>query len=223
MTELIVSLFTPIAQLLSHLPFAVQIVGLVVVILTVLQLATLAYNTLARWQIARHTRGLRVLTEAMSRANRSFVLKTAVGDSLDLVLAHLQLPAGVIYLVDPDSRQLVLACVRGSGVSEHDSLPSILGNDNILGEAIKTGAPARVAGTADSGYLRALSGGNARGCAISVPIASGTRSIGALTVASPRYRAFTDDEINLMTGLGQHLGVVVENLQMIEAMRAQMA
>jgi nitrogen-specific signal transduction histidine kinase len=80
-----------------------------------------------------------------------------------------------------------------------------------------------VVGTADQAYLRILSGGSARVCAIAVPITSGTRNIGALTVAAHRYRAFTDDEVNLMMGLGQHLGVVVENLRMIEAMRAQMA
>jgi len=223
MTESIVSLFTQIAQVSGHLPFAVQIAGLVVVILIVLQLTTLAYNTLARWQIARHTRGLRVLTEAMSRANRSFALKTALGDPLDLLLTHLQLPVGVIHLVEPDSRQLVLACARGSGASEHDSSLDILGDDTLMREAIKTGAPARMVGPADSGYLRALSGGSAQVCAIAVPIASGARTIGALTVAAPRYRAFTDDEVHLMLGLGQHLGVVVENLRMIEAMRAQMA
>jgi hypothetical protein len=60
-------------------------------------------------------------------------------------------------------------------------------------------------------------------CAIAVPVVSGARNVGALTVAAPRYRAFTDDEVNLMLGLGQHLGIVVENLRMIEAMRAQMA
>jgi hypothetical protein len=58
---------------------------------------------------------------------------------------------------------------------------------------------------------------------MSVPLSSGNRNIGALTVATSRYRAFTDDEINLMTGLGRYLSIVVENMRMIDAMRAQMA
>jgi hypothetical protein len=58
---------------------------------------------------------------------------------------------------------------------------------------------------------------------MSVPLSSGNRNIGALTVATSKYRAFTDDEINLMTGLGRYLGVVVEKLRMVDAMRVQMA
>lgn len=208
-------------QALTHLPAAFQIAGIVIVALVTLQLLTLAYNALVRWQIARHTRGLHVLTEAMSLATKSFVIEAALGEPLALLLQHLRLPAGAIHLLDPDQGQLKLICTHGLADSARVALSDLSLDSTIMGQAIQTGLPVRLAGATGQVYLRALSSDRARICAISIPITSGRRNIGALTLATDRYRALTEDENNLMTGLGRHLGVVVENLRMVEAMRAQ--
>ena len=208
---------------LSNLPDAVRIVAIATACLAALQLLTLAYNTLARWQIARHTRGLRMLTEAMSYAHRSFALEAALGDPLTLVLKHLQLPVGVVHLLDPVQHRLALVCACGLEDSAREALSDLAQEGTLMGKAIQSGVPVKTAGPAHAAYLRALSGGQARVCAISVPLASGRRNIGAMTFAAPRYRAFTDGEVSLLAGLGNHLGVVVENLRMVDAMRAQMA
>lgn len=208
---------------LSNLPGAVRIVAVAIAGLAALQLLTLAYNTFARWQIARHTRGLRVLTEAMPLAHRSFDLEKAVGEPLALILKHMQVPVGVVHLLDPIQHRLALVCACGLGDSAREALSDLAQDDTVMGEAIRSGAPVKTAGPANAAYLRALSGAQARVCAISVPLVSGRRNIGAMTLAAPRYRAFTDDEVSLLAGLGNHLGVVVENLRMVDAMRAQMA
>jgi signal transduction histidine kinase len=210
-------------QALANLPTVFQIAGIVIVALVALQLLTLAYNALVRWQIARHTRGLRVLTEAMSWASKSFALEAALGEPLALLLRHLRLPTGAIHLLDPDQGRLKLICLQGLADSARADLSDLSLDGTIMGQAAQTGLPVRLAGAADQSYLRALSGDRARICAISVPITSGRRNIGALTLATGRYRALTEDESNLMAGLGHHLGVVVENLHMVEAMRAQAA
>ncbi len=212
-----------IAQTISGLPLALQIAGIVVVSLVLLQALTVAYNALARWQIARHTRGLRALTEAMSLSNRSLTLETALGEPLDAVMEHLQIPVGTIHLLDPDRREFDLVCARGIDASTGNSLRALPESKVVMGEAVRTAAPVRAAGAADQDYLRALSRGEARVCVMSVPISSGNRNIGALTLATPQYRAFTDDESSLISGLGHHLGVVVENLRMVDAMRSQVA
>jgi K+-sensing histidine kinase KdpD len=212
-----------IIQTITNLSPAAQIAILIVMVLAVLQLLTVAYKALARWQITRHTRGLHTLNQAMSLASQSFALQAALGKPLDLLLDHLHVMVGVIHLLDPDQHQLELVCARGVDGSSENCLSKLPDANAVMGQAIQTGAPVRLAGPADKDYLRALAKGKRRVCVMSVPLSSGNRNIGALTVATSRYRAFTDDEINLMTGLGRYLSIVVENMRMIDAMRAQMA
>jgi GAF domain len=212
-----------IIQTIANLSPTAQIAILVVMVLAILQLLTVTYKALACWQITRHTRGLHTLNQAMSQASQSFALQAALSKPLDLLLDHLYVSVGVIHLLDPDQHQLELVCMRGvDGLSE-SRLKGVLGADTPMGQAAQTGSPVRFAGPADKDYLRALGQGKRRVCVMSVPLSSGNRNIGALTVATSKYRAFTDDEINLMTGLGRYLGVVVEKLRMVDAMRAQMA
>jgi len=215
------TLLTRARDFVVELPPAMQIAGVVVAALLLLQVGTVGYNTLARWQIARHTHSLHTLTDAMSLASQSFSLEKALGDPADLLLKHLQLPTGVVHLLNLDHHRLEMACARG--VSSPEALAVLPRTDTLMGEVIERNRPARFAGPANQDYLRALSGGKPRVCMISVPIADGHRVLGALTFATPKYRAFTEDEIELMTGLGRHLGTVVENLRMVDAMRAQMA
>ena len=212
-----------IIQTITNWSPAAQIAILIVMVLAVLQLLTVAYKILARWQITRHTRGLHTLNQAMSLASQSFAIQAALGKTLDLLLDHLRVTVGVIHLLDPDQHQLELVCARGVDGSSENCLSKLPDANAVIGQAIQTGAPVRLAGPADKDYLRALAKGKRRVCVMSVPLSSGNRNIGALTVATSRYRAFTDDEINLMTGLGRYLGVVTENLRMVDAMRAQMA
>ena len=212
-----------IIQTITNLSPAAQIAILIVMVLAVLQLLTVAYKALARWQITRHTRGLHTLNQAMSLASQSFALQAALGKPLDLLLDHLHVTVGVIHLLDPDQHQLELACARGVDGSSESRLKGMPEADTAMGQATQTGSPVRLAGPADKDYLHALAKGKRRVCVMSVPLSSGNRNIGALTVATSKYRAFTDDEINLMTGLGRYLGVVTENLRMVGAMRAQMA
>jgi signal transduction histidine kinase len=212
-----------IIQTITNWSPAAQIAILIVMVLAVLQLLTVAYKALARWQITRHTRGLHTLNQAMSLASQSFALQAALGKPLDLLLDHLHVMVGVIHLLDPDQHQLELVCARGVDGSSENCLSKLPDANAVMGQAIQTGAPVRLAGPADKDYLRALAKGKRRVCVMSVPLSSGNRNIGALTVATSKYRAFTDDEINLMTGLGRYLGVVVENMRMVDAMRAQMA
>jgi len=212
-----------ILQTITNLSPALQIAFIIAVTLAMLQLLTVAYKALARWQITRHTRGLHTLNQAMSLASQSFALQAALGKLLDLLLDHLQVSVGVIHLLDPDRHQLERVCARGVDGSSESRLKMMPEADTAMGQAIQTGSPVRLAGPADKDYLRALTNGKRRVCVMSVPLSSGNRNIGALTVATSKYRAFTDDEINLMTGLGRYLGVVTENLRMVDAMRAQMA
>jgi len=212
-----------ILQTIANLAPTAQMAFLIVMVLAILQLLTVAYNALARRQITRHTRGLRTLNQAMAIANQSFELKVASGGPLEILLEHMQVRVGAIHLLDPDRRQLELVCARGVSGSSESCLDRLPEADTVMGQAIQTGSPVRFAGPADKDYLRALVQGKSRVCVMSVPIASGSRNIGALTVATSRYRAFAADEIELMTGLGRYLGVVVENLRMVDAMRAQMA
>ena len=212
-----------IIQIITNLSPVVQMAFLTLIALAILQLLTVAYNALARRQIIRHTRGLRTLNQAMALANQSFALQAALGRPLDLLLDHLHVSVGVIHLLNPESHQLELVCARGVNGSSENCLDRLPEANTVMGQSIQTGSPVRLAGPADKDYLRALAQGKSRVCVMSVPIASGSRNIGALTVATSRYRAFTADEINLMTGLGRYLGVVVENLRMVDAMRAQMA
>ena len=159
-----------ILQTIINLSPAAQIASLTVVVLAILQLLTVAYNALARRQITHHTRGLRTLNQAMALANQSFALKAASGGPLEILLEHTQVRVGAIHLLDPDRRQLELVCARGvNGSSENclDRLPK----DTVIGQAIQTGSPVRLAGPADKDYLRALAQGKSRVCMISVPIA----------------------------------------------------
>ena len=173
-----------IIQTITNLSPAAQIAILIAMVLAVLQLLTVAYKALARWQITRHTRGLHTLNQAMSLASQSFALQAALGKPLDLLLDHLHVMVGVIHLLDPDQHQLELVCARGVNGSSENCLSKLPDANAVMGQAIQTGTPVRLAGPADKDYLRALAKGKRRVCVMSVPLSSGNRNIGALTVAT---------------------------------------
>jgi signal transduction histidine kinase len=53
------------------------------------------------------------------------------------------------------------------------------------------------------------------------PLSSGDRLLGTLLIAWPGWRVVGDDVAALIAGVGEHLGAVVENLEMQDALRAQ--
>ncbi|HUU63084.1 MAG TPA: PAS domain S-box protein [Dehalococcoidia bacterium] len=173
-----------------------------------------------RESAARRVEALRDVAQAV---NRSLELDELLNESLATVLDVMQTDIGGIYLLDLQSGEFTLKA--HIGVSE-DAVGSI-GLIKLKEKEIKrvlewqepvltpfslsTGANAtRIAATIEKEGMRAH---------ITVPIRSRDMPIGALLLADRRERQFSDDEVELLVGIGNEVAVGIENALLLQRTR----
>ncbi|NIV37667.1 MAG: GAF domain-containing protein [Anaerolineae bacterium] len=134
--------------------------------------------------------------------------------ALDRTLAVLEMEAGCIFLVDPDSETLTLQVYQGQASSREwveDERQECLCQD-VSYRAV-TGLEPVVTKAADDTdrcqhFLAAEDGLQVL---VSTPLVSQNRAVGALTLGAQHADAVSPQEMELLTAIGQQIGMAVEN------------
>jgi signal transduction histidine kinase len=183
-------------------------------------LAVLGLQTLVvRARAGRQIRRMQQLLEAMSAAGRSTRTKRMLGTVLETVTGAVAAPAGLVYLLDAPAGNLVLKAKLGIERAKQYARAASEGWPRLtVGESVCVeGWPAAALGLED------VADRKGEVTALIAPVCAQDRLLGAMIVAWPGWRVVDDDAGNLLIGVGEHLGAVVENLEMQEALRAQTA
>ncbi|MBN1180175.1 MAG: hypothetical protein JXD18_13270 [Anaerolineae bacterium] len=199
---------------LRQMPLLLQVALLTAALLAVLSLAVVTRR--ARRQVQRLRQ--RQLADAIAAASRSSHTARALEAVLETVARAAGARAGLVYLLDRPEGTFTLKGTYGpkDGIRQQAQWAEEGWPVLALGEtACCEGWPAGPLG------LAGIAGRRGDVTAAFAPLSSGDQLLGALVIAWPGWRVVGDDVAALIAGVGEHLGAVVENLEMQDALRAQ--
>jgi len=145
-------------------------------------------------------------------------------DTLVEVLNVMQLPAGWIFVRDGESDRLILATQNGLSpqfAREESTLP--LG-DCVCSRVLRTGQATLVD---DMSHCPRLSPGVIQGEGLvvhaSIPLQSKSQVLGVMNVASEEPARFSSPNLDLLTAIGQQIGVAIDNVRTLDVTRRERA
>ncbi len=167
-------------------------------------------------EILRHSRELATLHAISEVVSSSLKLEDILTRTLEKVLDVTGTEAAEIFLLDKEARAINLAVHRGA-------FPEAF--REVTRFALDEGIPGRVAATAQAELHHQLAtepafirlavkdlGFQSYAC---VPLLAKDQVMGVLDVAD-RRKMLTSDDLNLLTSIGNQLGVAIENAQLYE-------
>lgn len=164
-------------------------------------------------EITQRNAELAAQNAIVATISQSLDLDTVLHAALDRALAVLGMESGCVFLLEPDDKTLELQVSRG-GASADD--PDAFEREQCLCEeisyrAVSTSHPV-VRKVAESGAASPCGlGASDLQLMVSTPLISKGFAVGALTLGTRRESAVLPQELDLLTAIGQQIGMAVEN------------
>ncbi|MBN1979797.1 MAG: response regulator [Anaerolineae bacterium] len=176
-------------------------------------------------EVARQTRDLRMQNRELAALNS---VSYAISDPLDLdtmlgrataaAVDAVQADGGIVRLLNPATDQLVVAAALGFSNSYLASAQAIPLGRGVIGRVAQDGRPYIGADFADDAWLSALRSEGFRSV-VCVPLRAGDSAaekhpiMGALGVMTRAERDFGAHDVDLLTTIGNQIGVAVARAQ----------
>jgi two-component system sensor histidine kinase DegS len=181
------------------------------------------------WMIEIQEKEKRLRQKAVSRlgainavtaiVTESLELKQILKDALDKVLEVTGLEAGLIFFLDKQDQELILAAYRGISKESAAGVDRLKLGEGFCGRVAQSGEPMVVQDSSQDPRLTrfAVRQEGLRGQII-VPLKSKGEVQGALAVATRQLRQFVPEELELITAIGNQIGVAIENARLYQDM-----
>ena len=174
----------------------------------------------AEAEIARRNTSLAAQNTIADALGRSLDLTTILDTSLDAVLSIVDMEAGLIFLWDSGLDELILKSYRGSVFQDKAITPhkewSCCGM--ISTEAMKNyDAVVKQVSECPAAHASPMIIREGLETLVSVPLVSNGKALGALTLASRKSEPIQPPELELLTIIGQQIGMAVENSHLYHA------
>ncbi len=166
------------------------------------------------------TQAMAVINQALNETlDLNRILQLMV-DSISQIIPYIE--RVVAHLYNEDNGTLVPAAVAGI---TPDSKPHLQMQDGqgIAGEVIKTGLSINVRDTKDDPRFIPMEGATYLRSLLVVPIQSGDRRVGTISVSSTIPRTFTDEDERLLTMVGVQASIALQNARLYAAIRRRLA
>lgn len=172
------------------------------------------------WQQNRRVQELGALHDIATVMNQTPTEQAALSQALARVLETLQLDAGRIYLLDPQTGQLELIAAQGNPQLFDPNETTITPGECLCGMAVQEGAPLQSARPAQDGRIvregcRQL----ADHACLAVPLLTKERPLGVMHVMARSAAPFNAGEIALLRSLAAQMGIAIENMRLREEAR----
>ena len=168
-------------------------------------------------KVEERTKELSALNAIAATVSESLDLEEILDAALDKVLELMGVEAGEVFLVEEESRDLVLARHRGLFPDSFREITRFKPGEGFLGRVAQSG---QLLVTTDlAGDLRFLHPGVIEagfGSFACIPLKAKDKVVGTLDVAAVGRRPFSAEDIALLTGIGHQIGVAIENAQLFE-------
>jgi signal transduction histidine kinase len=144
-------------------------------------------------------------------------LQQILTNALDKTLEIIGVEAGGIYILREEDEVLTMAVHKGFDAQFVVEVDNLKVGEGFSGRVALSGEPLIVSDLSiDSRLTRSVVRESGFHSLAVVPLVSRAKVLGTLTVATRGRREFSDQDIELLTSIGDQIGVAVENAQLYE-------
>ena len=161
-------------------------------------------------RVEQRTKELDALSDVALTLSRAGALEEVLSEALETVLQVTSAAGGVIHLVEPGCLRLAVA--RGLSNELLANLESNAAAQRLMRQVLETGQPSHVQDLGDETWQRACFGATCAALVV-VPLRSRDRALGTLTLFSSIPTGFAPETVQLLSCIGNQLGVAVEKAQ----------
>lgn len=163
---------------------------------------------------------LSVLNDISGVVSQSLELSQVLSSSVESVVNVMKVDAAMVFLLDEKSKVLNIAAYEGLSERFIKNINGIKLGEGFNGKVAQTGEPLFVEDVSqDPGATKMMVLSEGIKSQLIVPLKSKGKVVGTLCVAIRSPRQFRQDEVQLLTGIGNQIGVAVENARLYEQER----
>ncbi len=153
----------------------------------------------------------------------SMDLEQVLRDALDKVLEVTGLEVGLVFFLDQQAGELVLAAFRGVTEESAAEVDRLSLGEGFCGRVARCGELMVVEDSSQDPRLTRLAvreeGVRSQ---VIVPMKSKGKVRGVLALGTRRLRRFSSQDLELVTAIGNHIGVAIENIQLHQDVARQL-
>jgi nitrate/nitrite-specific signal transduction histidine kinase len=166
-------------------------------------------------RVANRTRELAALNDIAGEVSRSLDLDQLMQGALEKTLQLTQIEAGGFYIWDEETQLLRLAAYQGLDDDLAHAIDRLKFGEGISGRVQQIGEPIVVQDiSSDERLTVGEVAAHAYHAAASFPLISRSNVLGTLFVVSHEFRPFSQQDIGLLTAIGQQVGVAIEKTRL---------
>jgi PAS domain S-box-containing protein len=171
--------------------------------------------------IKEDERRLAALNQISSTVSESLDLNHVLNGAIDNVVDVMQADVVQIFLLDEETNELSLASHRGSSEELSRGVDRLRLGEGFNGRVAQSGEPLYVEDASqDSRLTREVVSRFKLHSTLIVPLSSKRKVNGTLSIAMHSYRKFQPEEVELLTAIGNQIGVAVENARFYQLQQA---
>ncbi|RLC59861.1 MAG: hypothetical protein DRI01_10905, partial [Chloroflexi bacterium] len=167
--------------------------------------------------IEQNEKRLAALNQISSTVSQSLKLGQVLSSAIDSVIDVMQVDVVLIFLLNEETGELTLAAHRGISEEFAQGVDKIKVGEGFNGEVAESGEPLFVEDASqDPRLTRTVVSKDKIGSELIVPLSSKERVNGTLCVAMHSRRWFQPWEVELLTVIGNQIGIAVENARLYQ-------
>ncbi|NIM95012.1 MAG: GAF domain-containing protein [Anaerolineales bacterium] len=168
-------------------------------------------------RVAAQTRELAALNAIAAAVNQSLDLKDVLDSALDKTLEVMEIESGGIYLLDEGSGLLNIVAQRGFSPDFVEGIDKLQLGEGFSGRVAQSGKPMLVKNVSTDPRLtrQVVRDSGLRSAAI-FPLSSKGKVLGTFFTIARTDRAFSEQDVQLLTSIGHQIGVAIENARLYE-------
>ena len=152
--------------------------------------------------------------------SQSLELDPVLKSSIDSVVEVMKVDIAQVFLVDEKVGDLTLADYKGVSRKFAQGVDRLKIGEGLNGLVAQTGVPTYVEdASTDPRLTRTVLKEDHIGSMLIVPLKSKEKVMGTLCVSMRGYRKFNQDEVELLTNIGNQIGVAIENVRLYQQQR----
>ena len=175
----------------------------------------------AEREIRQRNEELSALNAIVSTASQFLDLDEILEVTLDKMLETMGAELGGIYLLDEGRGKLVAKVYRG--VSPEFVEEAMKLDDGLAGQTLRSGEPMvmdDLSGRPE--FIQVAMNREGLQSYVSVPLKSKEKVLGVMDVITHRPHRLTPRDVELLTSIGNHIGVTIENARLFEETRRRL-
>ena len=160
---------------------------------------------------------LAALNQTSTTISQSLDLTAVLDSAVSCVMDMLGVEVVRIYILDEEAKELTLSAYRGVSEASARILSKIKVGEGNNGRVVTTGQPLFVQDKSEDSALvnMTMRKANLKSQLI-VPMRSKGKVVGTLSVAMHNHRHFLPEEADLLTAIGNQIGVSIENARLYQ-------